>query len=53
VLFGKWGSTESRSTARNLLIESDILGILDGKALAKAAACAPTGRYTWNISGVA
>ena len=40
VLFGKWSGTEVKIDGEELLImkESDILGILDGKTAAKAAA---------------
>jgi chaperonin GroES len=40
VLFGKWSGTEVKIDGQDLLImkESDILGILEGKAAAKAAA---------------
>jgi chaperonin GroES len=40
VLFGKWSGTEVKINGEDLLImkESDILGILEGKASAKAAA---------------
>ncbi|MFQ6549254.1 co-chaperone GroES [Aestuariibius sp. 2305UL40-4] len=39
ILFGKWSGTEITIDGEELLImkESDILGILDGKAAAKAA----------------
>ena len=39
VLFGKWSGTEVTIDGQELLImkESDILGILEGKAAAKAA----------------
>ena len=39
VLFGKWSGTEVKIDGQDLLImkESDILGILDGVAKAKAA----------------
>ena len=40
VLFGKWSGTEVKIDGQDLLImkESDILGILEGKAATKAAA---------------
>ena len=40
VLFGKWSGTEVKLDGHELLImkESDILGILDGKASVRAAA---------------
>jgi chaperonin GroES len=40
VLFGKWSGTEVKIDGQDLLImkESDILGILEGKAAAKKAA---------------
>ena len=40
VLFGKWSGTEVKIDGQDLLImkESDILGILEGKASVKAAA---------------
>ena len=40
VLFGKWSGTEVKIDGQDLLImkESDILGILEGAAKAKAAA---------------
>ena len=40
VLFGKWSGTEVRIDGEDLLImkESDIMGIVEGQALAKAAA---------------
>jgi chaperonin GroES len=40
VLFGKWSGTEVKIDGQDLLImkESDILGILEGSAKAKAAA---------------
>jgi chaperonin GroES len=40
VLFGKWSGTEVKIDGEDLLImkESDILGILEGKASVKAAA---------------
>jgi chaperonin GroES len=40
VLFGKWSGTEVKINGQDLLImkESDILGILEGKASVKAAA---------------
>ena len=40
VLFGKWSGTEVKIDGEDLLImkESDILGILEGNASAKAAA---------------
>ena len=40
VLFGKWSGTEVKINGQDLLImkESDILGVLDGKASVKAAA---------------
>ncbi|MEZ5932690.1 MAG: co-chaperone GroES [Alphaproteobacteria bacterium] len=39
VLFGKWSGTEVKIDGEELLImkESDIMGILEGKAAAKAA----------------
>ena len=39
VLFGKWSGTEVKIDGEELLImkESDIMGIIDGKAAAKAA----------------
>ena len=39
VLFGKWSGTEVKMDGEELLImkESDILGIIEGKAAAKAA----------------
>ena len=39
ILFGKWSGTEVKIDGTELLImkESDVLGILDGKASAKAA----------------
>ena len=39
VLFGKWSGTEVRIDGQDLLImkESDIMGIVEGQALAKAA----------------
>ncbi len=39
VLFGKWSGTEVRIDGEDLLImkESDIMGIVEGQALAKAA----------------
>jgi len=39
VLFGKWSGTEVKIDGEELLImkESDILGVLEGKASAKAA----------------
>lgn len=39
ILFGKWSGTEVTIDGEELLImkESDILGIMDGKAAAKAA----------------
>ncbi len=39
ILFGKWSGTEIKIDGEDLLImkESDILGILSGKAAAKAA----------------
>ena len=39
ILFGKWSGTEVKIDGEELLImkESDILGIIDGKAAAKAA----------------
>ena len=39
VLFGKWSGTEVKLDGEELLImkESDIMGIIDGAALAKAA----------------
>ena len=40
VLFGKWSGNEVKINGEDLLImkESDILGVLEGKASAKAAA---------------
>ena len=40
VLFGKWSGTEVKIDGQDLLImkESDILGIIEGKAKARAAA---------------
>jgi chaperonin GroES len=40
VLFGKWSGTEVKIDGEDLLImkESDILGILEGKSTARAAA---------------
>ena len=40
VLFGKWSGTEVKIDGEDLLImkESDILGVLEGKAAVKAAA---------------
>lgn len=40
VLFGKWSGTEVKIDGRELLIvkESDILGVLEGRASIKAAA---------------
>ena len=40
VLFGKWSGTEVKIDGEDLLImkESDILGVLEGKASVKAAA---------------
>jgi chaperonin GroES len=40
VLFGKWSGTEVKIDGEDLLImkESDILGVLEGKSTAKAAA---------------
>ena len=40
VLFGKWSGTEVKINGEDLLImkESDILGVLEGKASVKAAA---------------
>jgi len=40
VLFGKWSGTEVKIDGQELLImkESDILGVLEGKASVKAAA---------------
>jgi chaperonin GroES len=40
VLFGKWSGTEVKIDGQDLLImkESDILGVLEGKASVKAAA---------------
>ncbi|RTL64392.1 MAG: co-chaperone GroES, partial [Hyphomicrobiales bacterium] len=40
VLFGKWSGTEVKIDGEDLLImkESDILGILEGKTSARAAA---------------
>ena len=39
VLFGKWSGTEVKIDGQDLLImkESDIMGIVEGKSLAKAA----------------
>jgi chaperonin GroES len=39
VLFGKWSGTEVKVDGQDLLImkESDIMGIVEGQALAKAA----------------
>ena len=39
VLFGKWSGTEVRIDGEDLLVmkESDIMGVIDGKAAAKAA----------------
>ena len=39
VLFGKWSGTEVKLDGEELLImkESDVMGIIDGAALAKAA----------------
>jgi chaperonin GroES len=39
VLFGKWSGTEVKLDRQDLLImkESDIMGIVEGQALAKAA----------------
>ncbi len=39
VLFGKWSGTEVKIDGQDLLImkESDIMGIVEGQALAKAA----------------
>ena len=39
ILFGKWSGTEVRIDGEELLImkESDIMGIVEGQALAKAA----------------
>jgi len=39
VLFGKWSGTEVKIDGEDLLImkESDILGVIDGAAKAKAA----------------
>ncbi len=39
VLFGKWSGTEVKIDGEDLLImkESDIMGIVEGKSLAKAA----------------
>ena len=39
ILFGKWSGTEVRLDGEDLLImkESDILGVVDGKSVAKAA----------------
>jgi chaperonin GroES len=39
ILFGKWSGTEIKLDGEDLLImkESDILGIIDGKAAVKAA----------------
>jgi chaperonin GroES len=39
VLFGKWSGTEVKLDGQDLLImkESDIMGIVEGQALAKAA----------------
>jgi chaperonin GroES len=40
VLFGKWSGTEVKIDGQDLLImkESDVLGVLEGKASVKAAA---------------
>ena len=40
VLFGKWSGTEVKIDGKDLLImkESDIMGVLEGKASSKAAA---------------
>lgn len=40
VLFGKWSGTEVKIDGEDLLImkESDILGVLEGQAVSKAAA---------------
>ncbi|MDO9384897.1 MAG: co-chaperone GroES [Hyphomicrobiaceae bacterium] len=40
ILFGKWSGTEVKIDGQDLLImkESDVLGILEGKAATKAAA---------------
>ncbi len=40
VLFGKWSGTEVKIDGQDLLImkESDILGVIEGKASARAAA---------------
>jgi chaperonin GroES len=40
VLFGKWSGTEVKIDGQDLLImkESDILGVIDGKASVRAAA---------------
>jgi chaperonin GroES len=40
VLFGKWSGTEVKIDGQELLImkESDIMGIIEGKSVAKAAA---------------
>jgi chaperonin GroES len=40
VLFGKWSGTEVKIDGKDVLImkESDILGVIDGKASARAAA---------------
>ena len=40
VLFGKWSGTEVKINGQDLLImkESDVLGVLEGKASVKAAA---------------
>jgi chaperonin GroES len=40
VLFGKWSGTEVKIDGEDLLImkESDIMGVIEGKASAKAAA---------------
>ena len=40
VLFGKWSGTEVKIDGEDLLImkESDILGVLEGKSVSKAAA---------------
>lgn len=39
VLFGKWGGTEIKMDGEDLLVlkETDIIGIIDGKAAKKAA----------------
>ena len=40
VLFGKWSGTEVKIDGRDLLImkESDIMGVIEGRAAAKKAA---------------